>query len=131
MRSPSPEPDRAGIEDRVRAICLALPGVEERVSHGSPAFFVGRQFVMLWPGGHHDDDFPHLWCAAPQGAQEELTKTEPDRFFRPPYVGHRGWVGVRLDGDVDWAEVAAICLEAHHVVAPARFRTGTAGPAAP
>lgn len=116
------QPDPAAIEDRVRSICLALPGAEERTSHGSPAFFAGRQFVMLWPAGHHDLRFPHMWCAAPPGAQEELTSTEPDRFFRPPYVGHRGWLGVRLDGDVDWDEVASICAEAHQVIAPARFR---------
>jgi hypothetical protein len=109
------EPDA---EARVRAICLALPGASERPSHGAPAFFAGsRQFVMLWPQGHHDDRFAHLWCAAPQGAQEELVDTEPDRFFRPPYVGGRGWVGVRLDGDVDWDEMAAICEEAYRSVA--------------
>jgi hypothetical protein len=125
--SSSPEADPAGVAERVRAICLALPGCEERVSHGSPAFFAGRQFVMLWPHGHHNDAFPHLWCAAPLGAQEELTRTEPERFFRPPYVGHRGWIGVRLDGDLDWAEVATICREAHQVVAPARFLRGSTG----
>ena len=53
----------------VRAICLALPGVTEKLSHGSPAFFAGKQFVMLWPRGHHDHQFPHLWCAAPEGAR--------------------------------------------------------------
>jgi hypothetical protein len=118
--------DARGVTDRIRAICLALPGCEERTSHGSPAFFAGRQFVMLCPDGHHDDRFPHLWCAAPSGAQEELAKTEPGRFFRPPYVGHRGWIGVRLDGDVDWDEIAAICEEAHRTVAPAPFRRGPA-----
>jgi hypothetical protein len=119
--------DPPNIADRVRAICLALPGSEERLSHGAPAFFVGRQFVMLWPDGHHDDQFPHLWCAAPPGAQEELAGAEPDRFFRPPYVGQRGWIGVRLDGDVDWDEVAQICREAHQVIAPARWRIATDG----
>lgn len=108
-------------EDRVRARCLRLPEVSERVSHGSPAFFVGRQFVMLWPGGHHDHDFPHIWCAAPAGAQQELVESEPQRFFRPPYVGGRGWVGVRLDGEVDWDEVAELCQDAYRVIAPARL----------
>ncbi len=61
-----------GIEEKVRSACLSLPGVAERPSHGSPAFFVGKQFVMLWPQGHHDNRFPHLWCAAPPGAQESL-----------------------------------------------------------
>ena len=60
------------VETRVRAICLALPEVTERLSHGSPAFFVGKQFVMLWPHGHHDNGFAHMWCAAPAGAQEGL-----------------------------------------------------------
>jgi hypothetical protein len=105
----------------VRAICLALPGVSERLSHGAPAFFAGRQFVMLWPDGHHDRQFPHLWCAAPPGTQEELVRTEPERFFRPPYVGGRGWLGVRLDKDVDWDEVAVMCEEAFRTVVPKKL----------
>ena len=111
----------ADLEERVRAICLALPGCTERASHGAPAFFAGRQFVAVWADGHHDVRTPHLWCAAPPGAQAELLASEPDRFFRPPYVGGRGWIGVRLDGDVDWAEVAAICTEAFRCVAPRRL----------
>lgn len=109
------------VERRVREICVSFPGVTEKLSHGAPSFFVKKQFVMLWPDGHHDDEFPHLWCAAPAGAQEELTTTEPERFFRPPYVGHRGWLGVRLDGDVDWDEVAAVCEEAYRTVAPKKL----------
>ena len=106
-----------GVGAQVRGICMALPGVTEKLSHGSPAFYAGKQFVMLWPGGHHDHQFPHLWCAAPEGAQEELVATEPDRFFRPPYVGSRGWLGVRLDGPVDRAELKAICTDAYRTVA--------------
>ena len=109
------------VEDRVREICLALPGVTEKPSHGAPAFFVGKQFLMLWPDGHHDHGFPHLWCAAPPGAQEELVATEPERFFRPPYVGRRGWLGVRLDGDVDWDELRAICEDPYRAVAPSKM----------
>lgn len=103
---------------RVRAICLAFPGVTEKLSHGAPSFFVKRQFVALWPDGHHDQQFPHLWPAAPPGAQEELVSSEPDRFFRPPYVGGRGWIGLRLDLDVDDEELAAICEDAYRAVAP-------------
>ncbi|HEY3725087.1 MAG TPA: MmcQ/YjbR family DNA-binding protein [Acidimicrobiia bacterium] len=110
-------PDRV---DRLRAICLALPEVSERPSHSAPTWFVRDKlsFVMLWADGHHDDDFPHLWCAAPPGAQEELVESEPGRFFRPPYVGHRGWLGVRLDGRVNWSEITEICRDAYRVVAP-------------
>ena len=110
------------VTSRVRQICLAWPGVTERVSHGAPAFFVQKQFVMLWPDGHHDHHFPHLWCAAPPGAQDMLVAAAPGRFFRPPYVGGRGWLGLRLDGRVDWAEVEAICEDAYRAVAPKRRR---------
>jgi hypothetical protein len=106
--------------DRVRAICRGLPDATERLSHGAPAFFVGKQFVTLWVDGHHDHDFPHLWCAAPDGAQEALVADDPERFFRPPYVGSRGWIGMRLDGVVDWDEMAARCEDAYRTVAPPR-----------
>jgi hypothetical protein len=109
------------VESRVRSICLAFPGTEERRSHGAPAFFAGRQFVMLWPDGHHEHGFPHLWCAAAPGAQDELVSSEPGRFFRPPYVGGRGWIGVRLDDDVDWPEIGAICEEAYRSIASTRL----------
>ena len=107
----------------VREICLGLPEVTERPSHGSPAFFVRdkKQFLMLWPGGHHDDHFPHLWCAAAPGAQASLIASDPDRFFRPPYVGHRGWIGVHLDGDVDWTEIAELAEDAYRAIAPAKL----------
>jgi hypothetical protein len=109
------------LESRVRGICTALPGVSERDSHGAPAFFAGKQFVMFWPEGHHDHRFPHLWCAAPPGAQEGLIASDPGRFFRPPYVGHRGWVGVRLDGEVDWDQIADLCEDAFRAVASKRL----------
>jgi hypothetical protein len=109
--------------EQVRAICLALPEVTERLSHGAPTWFVRgkKTFATLWHLGHHSDDFPHLVCAAPPGVQEELVETEPERFFRPPYVGGRGWIGVRLDTAIDVDELAAICEEAYRVVAPRRL----------
>ncbi|HEV7862475.1 MAG TPA: MmcQ/YjbR family DNA-binding protein [Acidimicrobiia bacterium] len=115
------------VEERVRAICLALPEATERVSHGSPAFYVGKQFVMLWANGHHDHHFPHLWCAAPPGAQQAHIAAHPERFFRPPYVGHRGWVGVRLDRRVGWRLVADLCEDAYRAVAPERLLTALDG----
>ena len=108
------------LAERLRRICLALPEVTERLSHGAPTWFVRGKttFVTLWAAGHHGDDFPHLWAAAPPGAQAELVEAEPDRFFRPPYVGGRGWIGVRLDRGVDWDEMAALCRDAYRTVAP-------------
>ena len=109
--------------ERIRAICLAFPEVTERPSHGAPTWFVRDKsvFVTLWEHGHHGNDFPHLWCAAPPGVQQELIETEPDRYFRPPYVGGRGWLGLRLDVAVDWVEVTGVCEEAYRTIAPKRL----------
>jgi hypothetical protein len=109
---------------RLRGICLALPEVTERPSHGAPTWFVQdkRSFVTLWAGGHHGNHFPHLWCAAPEGAQQALTAATPQIFFRPPYVGGRGWIGVRLDvAGIDWPEIAGLCEDAYRVIAPSRL----------
>jgi hypothetical protein len=113
----------ADLAEQVRAICLALPEVTERLSHGAPTWFVRdkKSFVTLWADGHHANDFPHLWCAGLPGSQQELTASEPGRFFRPPYVGGRGWIGVRLDRDLDWPEIAEVCRDAYRAIAPARL----------
>ena len=105
---------------RLRALCLALPEVTEKVSHGEPTWFVRKTFVMY--ADHHHDDRLAFWCAAPPGAQEELVAADPERFFRPPYVGGRGWLGVRLDRDPDWDEIAEIVRDAHREVAPKELR---------
>jgi hypothetical protein len=145
--------------DRLREICLALPETSERLSHGSPTFFIrarktlgperpvgdegadksgqaqlgsseppgedsvratytgGKSFLM-YVNDHHGDEILGIWCAAPAGVQTDLVDTEPERFFLPPYVGHRGWLGVRLDREVDWDEVAGIVEDAYCCVAP-------------
>lgn len=104
--------------ERVRAACLALPQSSERLSHGGPAFFVrDKKCFVMFLDDHHDDGRLAIWCAAPDGVQAEMLETEPDRFFRPPYVGHRGWLGVHLLTVSD-AELAAIITEAFRVVAP-------------
>jgi hypothetical protein len=93
--------------------------VTERLSHGEPTWFVrGRTFVMS--ADHHHDDRLAFWCAAPDGAQESLVGSAPDRFFRPPYVGHRGWLGVWLDVPVDWGEITAIVGDAYSLIAAGR-----------
>jgi hypothetical protein len=104
----------------VRRHALALPEATERLSHGSPAFFVRRapQFAAF-VNNHHGDGNIGIWCAAPPGVQAELVETEPDRFFVPAYVGHRGWIGVRLDTVLDEVELAAILEDAYRTVAPA------------
>ncbi len=113
----------ADLAERLRRICLALPEVTERPSHGAPTWFIrGKNaFVTLWADGHHDNHFPHLWCASAPGVQEELVAAEPLKFFRPPYVGGRGWIGLRLDAGLDWTEIAELCEDAYRAVAPARL----------
>ncbi len=125
--------DAVGPLELVRRSCLALPEVGERPSHGAPTFFVqGKSaFVMVWIDGHHGNTFPHMWCAAGPGVQGALIASRPGAFFRPPYVGHRGWIGVRLDAHLDPGEIAELCEEAFREVAPQRLvdRLGAAGEA--
>jgi len=108
--------------DRLRSICCALPEVTERLSHGEPTWFVRGRTSFAMAADHHHDDRLAVWCAAPPGVQAELLESEPDRFFRPPYVGGRGWIGVRLDvGEVDWDELRSVLTDAYRCVAPARL----------
>jgi hypothetical protein len=102
----------------LREICLSLPETTERLSHGEPTWFVRDKKVFVTYADHHHDDRLGFWCAAPPGAQEERIATAPDRFFRPPYVGHRGWLGVYLDVPVDWDEVAVLVEDAYRMIAP-------------
>jgi hypothetical protein len=105
--------------EMVRAACLRLPETSERLSHGGPAFFIrDKKCFVMFLDDHHEDGRLAIWCAAPEGVQAEMIETEPERFFRPPYVGHRGWLGVHLL-QVDQAELDAIALDAFRTVAPA------------
>jgi hypothetical protein len=107
---------------RLREVCLALPEVTERLSHGSPTWFVrGKKTVATYVNNHHGDGRLAIWCPAPPGVQSALVTEEPDRFFVPAYVGHRGWLGVRLDRDLDLDEVAGIIEDAYRQVAPKRL----------
>jgi hypothetical protein len=104
---------------RVRKLCLALPGVEERLSHGAPTFFYkGKKTFVMFHDDHHGDDRLAIWCHARAGVQALLVTEEPERFFVPAYVGHRGWVGMRLDVDVDWDEVDGVIRDGYRMVVP-------------
>ncbi|MEU6645260.1 MmcQ/YjbR family DNA-binding protein [Saccharomonospora sp. NPDC046836] len=103
---------------RLRELCLALPETSERLSHGEPTWFVRGKKTFVSYADHHHDDRVAFWCAAPPGAQEALVAHAPDRFFRPPYVGHRGWLGVWLDVTVDWTEIAELVTDAYRMIAP-------------
>jgi hypothetical protein len=108
--------------DSLRALCSALPEVEERLSHGEPTWFVqGKKTFVTYANHHHNSEHLAFWCAAPPGAQETLVDSAPDRFFRPPYVGHRGWLGVYLDVAQDPGELAFLVEQAYRTVAPAKL----------
>jgi predicted DNA-binding protein (MmcQ/YjbR family) len=116
--------------ERLRAICLALPDTTEKVAWGEPTWRVrGRLFAQL-DNHHHGAEHLAVWLPAPLGEQESMIFLDPVRFFRPPYVGQRGWVGVRIDRRPNWTLIAAVVKQAYQVVAPSRLRE-TVGPAAP
>jgi hypothetical protein len=105
---------------RLRAIFMAFPEVTERLSHGAPTWFIRdkQTIATFWRDGHHEDERSQIWCAALPGAQAELIASDPARYFRPPYVGHRGWIGVCLTSDVDWQEIAEVAEDAYRAIAP-------------
>ncbi len=112
--------------NRVRKVALALPEVNERLSHGAPCFFVqDERALCYYHDDHRGDGRVSLWCPALLGIQQELVGAEPDRFFKPPTsaAGHfRDWVGVFLDtSKVDWDEIAAILEDAFRTVAPKKL----------
>ena len=117
--------------ERLRKICLALPEANEKLSHGEPTWFAGKGKVFATIDDHHHGA-PHLsvWLPAPLGAQEALIEADPARFFRPPYVGYKGWVGVVLDTKPDWGVVAGLVREAYLLVAPPKVAAALDAPPA-
>jgi hypothetical protein len=107
--------------DRLRAICLALPETTEKISHGEPTWRVaGKMFAML-DDHHHGADRLAVWLAAALRDQEALVGADPKRVFVPPYVGPRGWIGVRIDGRANWRRVTTLVRDAYVQVAPTRL----------
>jgi len=104
--------------DRLRALCLALPEATEKLAWGSPTFRVRDKIFVMFTGG---DGGSEMWCKASPGGQEVLVGSQPERYYVPPYVGHRGWVGVRLGGRVDWNQVADLVEESYRLTAPKRL----------
>lgn len=107
---------------RVRDLCLAFPGTEQRESHGEPCWFAGGRKMFVMAAQAHHDDRTGIWLAAAEGVQAPLVAADAGRYFRPPYVGHRGWVGVYLDvDDIDWPHVEGLVEDAWRFVAPKRL----------
>ena len=104
--------------DRLRAICLALPEAAEKQAWGDPTFRVRDKIFAMEKRG---DGRISVWCKAPPGSQMVLVGADPDRFFVPPYVGHKGWIGMRLDNAPDWSEVALVIRRSYRLIAPKRL----------
>jgi predicted DNA-binding protein (MmcQ/YjbR family) len=102
--------------DRLRKICLALPEAEERETWELPTFRVRDKIFAMYV--EDEDDRPALWAKAPPGNQTHLVEADPDRFFVPPYVGHKGWIGMHLDRRVTWREVAIVVERSYRMTAP-------------
>ena len=114
--------------ERVRRICMKLPEANERVSHGEPTWFAGKGKVFASIDDHHHGA-PHcsVWLPQPLGVQEALVDAQPERFFRPPYVGVSGWVGVVLDTKPDWGVVEGLIRESYLHVATGKLRKALLG----
>ena len=87
----------------VRRICLALPDATEKTSHGEPTFFVRKKVFTMVANNHHGDGHIAVWIPVPDGMQATLIASDPHTYYKPPYVGARGWVGIELTriSDVD------------------------------
>jgi predicted DNA-binding protein (MmcQ/YjbR family) len=104
--------------DRLRTICLALPEAVEKEAWGDPTFRVREKIFAMEKRG---DGRISVWCKAPPGSQMVLVGADPKRFFVPPYVGHKGWIGMRLDDGPDWGEVAQLVRRSYRLIAPKRL----------
>ena len=117
---PSRKQRRKSPLDRLREICLALPEAEERETWELPTFRVRDKIYAMFV--EDEDDRPAFWAKAPPGNQTHLVEADPERFFVPPYVGHKGWIGVRLNAAVDWDEVFELVQRSYQMTAPKRLQ---------
>lgn len=106
---------------RVRRLCGSLPETSEKLSHGEPTFFVGKKVFAMCANNHHNDGHIAVWVPAQPGLQEMLISNSPEKFFKPPYVGVRGWVGIELDRISD-EELDYYLREAWQLIAPKRSK---------
>jgi hypothetical protein len=115
---------------RVRRLCAALPETTEKLSHGEPTFFARKKVFAMFANNHHNDGHIAVWIAAPPGLQSMLIENAPEKFFKPPYVGVRGWIGIEL-GRIDDKELASHLYEAWRLIAPKSLQAEMAAPANP
>ena len=108
---------------RLRKICLALPEAHEVKAWGEPTFRVQNKLFAMYASAntHHGAGRPAVWLKSVKEDQQRMVRAAPERYFVPPYVGKGGWVGIWLDGDVDWTDVAEFAREAYCLIAPKKL----------
>jgi hypothetical protein len=121
VRLPAHKKDDGEHLARVRRICLALPGASEKLSHGEPTFFANKKVFAMFSDNHHNDGHLALWLPAPPGMQPALIKQNPKTYYKPPYVGVRGWIGIEL-ANIDDEELAIHIHQAWKMIAPKRLQ---------
>ncbi|UVI32688.1 MmcQ/YjbR family DNA-binding protein [Paenibacillus spongiae] len=108
--------------EQVRQLCLSFPGTNERISHGAPSFFIDdKKSFVQYRSNHHGDGKIALWCAAAPGLQSLLVQADPEIHYVPAYVGHLGWIGMRLDRGAEWEQIAAVIGDAYLARAPKKY----------
>jgi hypothetical protein len=118
----APKLDRGSQLERVRRICRSIPGTIEKISHGEPTFFTPRRVFAMFAHNHHGDGHIAVWIPAADGVQAALIEEQPDVYFRPPYVGAAGWVGVEL-ARVDDDQLGALIREAFQLMTVKNLRS--------
>lgn len=108
---------------RLRKLCLALPEAHEVEAWGEPTFRVRNKMFAMFaaPNNHHGGGRPAVWCKASPVNQRLMVEAAPDRFFVPPYVGPSGWIGVWLDGKIDWNDLAELVTDSYRMIAPKKL----------
>ena len=100
---------------RLRRVCLSLPGGIEKISHGEPTFFTPKRVFAMFANNHHDDGHVAVWLPVGAGVQDVLIEEAPEIYFRPPYVGPAGWIGVEMS-EVDDDRLGSLVREAYHLM---------------
>ncbi len=105
---------------KIRKIIEKWPETDERISHGAPTWWGGKKTFATFANNHHNDGRVAVWIKSDVDSQEGLVEAKPDVFFVPPYVGPSGWIGVRVDRDIDWGVLEGLLLSGYRMVAPKR-----------
>jgi hypothetical protein len=109
--------------EQIQALCLSFPGTSERTSHGAPTFFIqDKKSFVQYHMNHHGDGKIALWCATKSEIQAMLVESSPEIYYLPAYVAHLGWIGMRLDRDAEWSEIAGIITDAYLTRAPKKLK---------